>query len=305
MNMRLISELYRKMFLIRVVEEHLLELFSKGKLFGTTHTYIGQEADAAGVISHLKPTDVIFSNHRCHGHYLAFTGDVTGFMLEVTGKVGGVCGGIGGSQHLCRENFYSNGILGGTIPTAVGVAYAEKKLGRGGVTVAFLGDGTLGQGVVYESMNIASLWSLPALFVIENNYYAQSTPSRLQIAGEVASRPRAFGIEVTELTTNDAKVIYETAGQIIDAIRSYNRPACLILNTYRLSAHSKGDDFRDQAEIENWMMKDPLRIMRPRLPDAAAREIEDACHREVEAAIEHSLQAPFSDPAAVYEGVGS
>lgn len=304
MNMSLESELYRKMFLIRIVEEHLLDLFSKGKLFGTTHTYIGQEADAAGVISRLEPTDIVFSNHRCHGHYLALTGDVMGLMQEVMGKAGGVCGGVGGSQHLCKDNFYSNGILGGTIPTAVGVAYAEKKLGRGAVTVSFLGDGTLGQGVVYESMNIASLWSLPVLFVIENNYYAQSTPSRLQIAGEIASRPRAFGIETTELTTNDANIIYDAAGPIIDAIRSENRPACLILNTYRLSAHSKSDDFRDPAEIENWMMKDPLRIMRPRLPDAVAREIEGECHREVESAVEESLRAPFSDPAAVYEGVG-
>jgi 2-oxoisovalerate dehydrogenase E1 component len=152
-------------------------------------------------------------------------------------------------------------------------------------------------------MNIASLWSLPILFVIENNYYAQSTPSRLQIAGEIASRPRAFGIETAELTTNDANIIYDAAGPIIDAVRSENRPACLILNTYRLSAHSKSDDFRDPAEIENWKMKDPLRIMRPRLPDAVAREIEEACHREVDAAIEESLQAPFSDPATVYEGV--
>src|SRR5262249_10934569 len=107
----------------------------------------------------------------------------------------------------------------------------------------------------------------------------------------------------TELTTNDAKVIYDAAGPIIDAIRSENRPACLILNTYRLSAHSKSDDFRDPAEIENWMTKDPLRIMRPRLPDPAAREIEEACHREVDAAVEESLLAPFSDPAAFYEGV--
>jgi TPP-dependent pyruvate/acetoin dehydrogenase alpha subunit len=304
MNKNLESELYRKMFLIRIVEEHLLDLFSKGKLFGTTHTYIGQEADAAGVISRLRPTtDVVFSNHRCHGHYLALTGDVAGLLQEVMGKAGGVCGGVGGSQHLCRDNFYSNGILGGTVPTAAGVAFAEKKLGRDGVTVSFLGDGTLGQGVVYESMNIASLWSLPILFVIENNYYAQSTPSRLQIAGEIASRPRAFGIETAELTTNDAAIIYDAAGPIIDEIRLRSRPACLVLNTYRLSAHSKSDDFRNPGEIENWKMKDPLRIMRPRLPDAVAREIEEACHLEVDAAVEEALQAPFSDPATIYEGV--
>ena len=123
------------------------------------------------------------------------------------GKASGVCGGKGGSQHLCTDGFYSNGVLGGTVPVATGMALAERERGTGAVTVVFIGDGTLGQGVVYESLNIASLWSLPLLFVVENNHYAQSTPSRLTLAGDIADRGAAFGIETAELDTTDVAEI--------------------------------------------------------------------------------------------------
>jgi hypothetical protein len=150
------------MFFIRRFEETLLDLFSLGKLVGTTHTYIGQEANAIGLIDHLDPdVDTIFSNHRCHGHYLAFTDDAFGLLCEVMGKAPGVCGGKGGSQHLCKGNFYSNGVLGSIVPVATGIALAEKRKGTGRGLDVFLGDGTLGEGVTYESLNIASLWQLP------------------------------------------------------------------------------------------------------------------------------------------------
>src|SRR3989337_2518710 len=195
----MVSELatfYERMYFIRRFEETLLDLFGQGKLVGTTHTYIGQEADAVGVISHLDPErDVVFSNHRCHGHYLAFADDPFGLMCEVMGKGPGVCGGKGGSQHLCRGNFYSNGVLGSIVPVATGIALAEKKKGSGAVSTVFLGDGTLGEGVSYESLNMASLWRLPVLFVVENNRYAQTTPIALNLAGEIAPRFRAFGIQ--------------------------------------------------------------------------------------------------------------
>ena len=169
-----LAAFYERMFFIRRFEETLLDLFSLGKLVGTTHTYIGQEANAVGIIDHLDPAvDVVFSNHRCHGHYLAFADDPFGLMCEVMGKGPGVCGGKGGSQHLCRGNFYSNGVLGSIVPVATGIALAEKKKGSGAVSTVFLGDGTLGEGVTYESLNIASLWKLPVLFVVENNHYAQ------------------------------------------------------------------------------------------------------------------------------------
>ena len=201
------------MFFIRRFEETLLDLFSLGKLVGTTHTYIGQEANAVGVIDHLDPdVDTIFSNHRCHGHYLAFTDDAFGLLCEVMGKAPGVCGGKGGSQHLCKGNFYSNGVLGSIVPVATGIALAEKRKGTGAVSTVFLGDGTLGEGVTYESLNIASLWQLPVLFVVENNHYAQSTPVELELAGSIAARGAAFGVEVDELDTTDVEEIHERGG---------------------------------------------------------------------------------------------
>ena len=195
-----LATLYERMLFIRRFEETLLDLFSQGKLVGTTHTYIGQEANGVGIIDHLEPErDVVFSNHRCHGHYLAFTDDAFGLLSEVMGKATGTCGGKGGSQHLCRGNFYSNGVLGSIVPVATGIALAEKRKGTGAVSTVFLGDGTLGEGVTYESLNMASLWKLPVLFVVENNHYAQSTPVELQLAGSIAARAGAFGVETAEL----------------------------------------------------------------------------------------------------------
>ena len=210
-----LATFYERMFFIRRFEETLLDLFSLGKLVGTTHTYIGQEANAVGLIEHLDPDATsIFSNHRCHGHYLAFTDDAFGLLCEVMGKAPGVCGGKGGSQHLCKGNFYSNGVLGSIVPVATGIALAEKQKGTGAVSTVFLGDGTLGEGVTYESLNLASLWQLPVLFVVENNHYAQSTPVELELAGSIAARGAAFGVETDELDTTDVEVIHEAAGAL-------------------------------------------------------------------------------------------
>jgi TPP-dependent pyruvate/acetoin dehydrogenase alpha subunit len=169
------SFLYRSLYRIRRFEETVLDNFPRGIFFGTTHTYIGQEANAVGVITPIRENDVIFSNHRCHGHYLAYGGDPQALFAELMGRLTGVCGGRGGSQHLHWRNFYSNGILGGIIPIATGMAMAEKYKQSGVVTIAFLGDGTLGEGVIYESFNMASLWKAPILYVLENNHIAQTT----------------------------------------------------------------------------------------------------------------------------------
>src|SRR3990172_8139481 len=246
-----LATFYERMYFIRRFEETLLDLFGQGKLVGTTHTYIGQEADAVGVVAHLDPErDVVFSNHRCHGHYLAFSDDAFGLLCEVMGKAPGVCGGKGGSQHLCKGNFYSNGVLGSIVPVATGIALAEKQKGAGAVTTVFLGDGTLGEGVSYESLNMASLWRLPVLFVVENNHYAQSTPVELELAGSIPARGAAFGIEVAELDTTDVAEIHEAASRAVARIREAGEPYFLVLHTYRFSPHSKGDDNRDPAESE-------------------------------------------------------
>jgi len=288
-----LARLYEGMYRIRRLEETLLELFSAGKLVGTTHTCIGQEADAVGVIDHLEPSrDIVFSNHRCHGHYLAFTGDMAGLLGEVMGKATGVCGGKGGSQHLCNGNFYSNGVLGSIVPVATGMALAEAKRGTGAVTTVFLGDGALGQGVVYECLNIASLWRLPVLAVLENNHYAQSTPSRLALAGGIRERAEAFGIETAELDTTDVLEIHAAAARAVERVRASGEPFFLVLHTYRFSPHSKGDDNRDPAEIEARRERDPLKVAGAKLEEPVRLAIEEACERELAEALSAAEAAP-------------
>jgi TPP-dependent pyruvate/acetoin dehydrogenase alpha subunit len=291
-----LARFYEQMVSMRRFEESLLDLFAAGKIDGTVHTYIGQEANAVGLIDHLeRERDVVVSNHRCHGHYLAFTGDGFGLLCEVMGRAGGVCGGKGGSQHLCNGNFYSNGVLGSTVPVAAGMALAEKQRGTGAVTVAFIGDGTLGQGVVYESLNLASLWQLPLLIVVENNFYAQSTPSYLNLAGRIADRGAAFGIETEELSTTDVVEINEAAARIVPRVRETGRPFFLVLNTYRFSPHSKGDDFRDEAEIEAARQRDPLAVAGARLAEEERRAIDEACEQR----LAETIRAADASPPAL------
>ena len=148
---------YQQMVLIRLVEEKLLELFNEGRIHGTTHTSIGQEANAVGILNAIdRDCDIVWSNHRCHGHFLAYSGEIEGLIAEVMGKSSGVSGGRGGSQHLCHRNFHSNGIQGGIVPIAVGSALAKKATGA--IAIVFLGDGTMGEGLVYESLNLAALY---------------------------------------------------------------------------------------------------------------------------------------------------
>ena len=177
--------------LVRLVEEQLLALFAAGRISGTTHTCIGQELSAVALARSLdRERDIIFSNHRCHGHYLAWTGDVEGLLAEVMGKSTGACGGLGGSQHLHGRGFFSNGVQGGIVPVAAGLAFAQKLDGRGGIVAACIGDGTLGEGTVYETFNIASKWQLPLLILLENNLYAQSTSQTETLAGDICAGPR-------------------------------------------------------------------------------------------------------------------
>ena len=290
-----LATLYQRMYFIRRFEETLLDLFSQGKLVGTTHTYIGQEANGVGVIDHLDPeVDVVFSNHRCHGHYLAFTDDAFGLLSEVMGRATGVCGGKGGSQHLCRGNFYSNGVLGSIVPVATGIGLAEKVKGTGAVSTVFLGDGTLGEGVTYESLNLASLWTLPVLFVVENNHYAQSTPIELELAGSIPARAEAFGVEVTALNTTDVEEVHEAAGRAVARIRETGAPFFLVLDTYRFSPHSKGDDNRDPAEIEERRKHDPLLVSGARIADDERRQLEEACERRLVEVVEAAEAAPLA-----------
>ncbi|MFN8122629.1 MAG: thiamine pyrophosphate-dependent dehydrogenase E1 component subunit alpha [Thermoleophilia bacterium] len=291
------AERYRRMYLIRRFEETLLDMFSQGLLVGTTHTCIGQEADAVGVIGHLRPgLDQVVSNHRCHGHYIAFTGDLSGLAAEVMGRSGGTCSGRGGSQHLCRDGFYTNGVQGSIVPLATGIALAERERGAGAVTTVFIGDGTLGQGAVYECLNMASLWRLPLLIVVENNRYAQTTPVELAVAGTVPDRARAFGVDAAHVETTDVEEIHVVAGELVDHVRS-GRPAVLSIDTYRLRAHSKGDDVRDPAEVDARWAAEPLAVAGARLDPALRAGLEADADRE----LAEALAVAHASPVAVLE----
>lgn len=261
--------MYETMALIRAVETSLLDLFSKGKLRGTVHTGIGQEAIAAGVVAALDlDRDVLCSNHRGHGHYLAYCGDARGLIAEIMGRADGVCKGVGGSQHLHKKNFYSNGILGGMAPVSVGMAMAEKTRKSGAIVVQFAGDGALAEGAFYEAFNMAALWKLPYMLVVEDNGYAQSTPKALEQAGRLADRAKPFGIRVIEADGNDAEAVHEAAETLAEHIRSGQGPGVLYCTTYRLAPHSKGDDIRDKAEIADAWTREPLVNARAKLaPD--------------------------------------
>lgn len=285
---------YRPLYLIRRFEEIVLENFPRGVFFGTTHTYIGQEADAVGVLSHLQAQDIVFSNHRGHGHFLAYGGSPQALFAEMMGKATGVCGGRGGSQHLQWRNFYSNGIQGGIAPVAAGMALAEKRKRSDAVAVCFLGDGTLGEGAVYEALNLASLWQAPILYVVEDNRIAQTTPTDLALAGEMDLRFAAFGIPVAELDTSDVLEISSVAERILADVRTRQTPHALILHTCRFSPHSKGDDTRSPDEVVALRQtRDPLAIHAPRLSVTTRAGIETEVNTLLAAAFQQALDDPY------------
>lgn len=289
-----IESLYEQMYLIRVFEEKLYELFSKGLLFGTTHGYIGQEANAVACIDNLdKEIDIIFSNHRCHGHYIAYSGEVLGLLGELMGKEVGLCAGRGGSQHINFKNFYSNGVQGGIVSNAAGMALAEKLKGTDSITVVFIGDGTLGEGEVYEILNMASLWSIPILIVCENNRYAQSTKIENNLAGNILSRANAFGISSNEVTSTNVEELHPVFAHAVNYVRKVKRPFFQLINTYRFCSHSKSDDGRDPKEIELYKPFDPLKITSKNIEVEVLNRIHQHCHDTIESAYQLSLNSAF------------
>ena len=283
-------DLYKRMFLIRTVEQSLLDLFSKGLLSGTVHTCIGQEACSVGVFSVCDlEKDIFFSNHRGHGHFLSYTNDPKGLIAEVMGQKEGVCEGVGGSQHLQTGNLYTNGIQGAGMPIVAGMAMAEKIKNTKAIVIVFIGDGTFGEGTVYETLNILSLWKLPVLVVVENNQYAQTTHKSLQHAGNLETRGVTFGIETV---VSDGMNVYEVAkaaGELVARIKEDFNPRILHLNTYRFSPHSKGDDFRDVSEINSYKLKDPLLQFKQRFSEFNYIEIEKEIVSRVELIIDELL----------------
>jgi len=284
------ERLYRRMRFIRRFEESLLDLFERGLLNGTTHACIGQEADAVAIMEHLGEDDHVFSNHRCHGHFLARTGDALGLMAEIMGKPEGVCGGIGGSQHLCAPGFMSNGIQGGIVPSAAGIALAKQLDGSDGLSVVFIGDGTLGEGATYETLNLASLWKLPLVVVLEDNEWAQSTPSSANLAGSISARFVAFGIPVFEIDSTDVEELDGVAERALAQARTQTGPVAIAIHTYRLCHHSKNDDNRPADEVAARWELDPIKIHGRRL-DPSSRAAIDT---EVESALQDVIDRALS-----------
>lgn len=280
--------LYEKMLLIRLFEETLLKLFSLGHLRGTVHTCLGQEACAVGVVGALDSArDTVCSNHRGHGHFLAFNEDTRGLLAEVLGLKFGICGGKGGSQHLHVKNFYSNGILGGMVPVTTGIALAQKLAGEKGISAVFVGDGAMSEGVIYEAMNMASLWQLPLLLVIEHNQIAQSTPWILEHGSAIEGRPVAFGVPTETVDGNDVQAVRMLTEKTVAEMRETSGPRCLLLHTYRLGPHSKGDDNRSREEIAAHRANDPLKRAEADLAKSVIAHIQTLCQTHIKNLLAH------------------
>ncbi|WP_377271347.1 thiamine pyrophosphate-dependent dehydrogenase E1 component subunit alpha [Peterkaempfera sp. SMS 1(5)a] len=258
------------MLTIRAFELKLLELFERGMLNGTTHTCLGQEYIPVAMEGLLAPGDHVFSNHRGHGHYLARYRDPEGLLAEIMGREGAVCGGVGGSQHIRRERYVSTGVQGESLPVACGVALHLKRVEPGSLACVYVGDGTFGEGAVYEALNLASLWGLPLLVVVENNGIAQSTPTGRHLAGGIAGRAAAFGVEYRFTDSVDVAGIRRLLAPAVEAVRG-GVPLVVEFATQRLGPHSKGDDTRSAEQVERlraagWyagcVARDPERVGR-------------------------------------------
>jgi acetoin:2,6-dichlorophenolindophenol oxidoreductase subunit alpha len=309
--------MYEQMFKIRNFEEHVNELYQSAKMPGLAHLYIGEEAIAVGVCEALNREDYITSTHRGHGHCLAKGASVDKMFCELLGKEPGYCRGKGGSMHIADQdtgNLGANAIVGGSSAIATGAAFASKRLGNGRVAVCFFGEGALGQGLVYESMNMAQLWKLPVIYVCENNLYNEYTHHSESTAGSMTARAEAFGILTVELNGQNVREVHETARKLVERARNGEGPAFMLCNTYRYLGHHVGDIsreyYRSKDEELKWRNEhDPLMLLsnwliENGLADAGiVEQIESQVQGEVEAAVEYALNAPFPAPEEVSKHV--
>lgn len=253
------TKIFHKAYQINQLETALLALFGKGELRGTIHTCLGQEMISAVFAQLVSTDDVVFSNHRCHGHFLAKHDSPYQLITEIMGKADGVVQGRGGSQHLITSTFYANGILGGATALACGRAFAMKKKKETGITVCFLGDGALHEGLVYEAMNIAAKWHLPILFILENNQIAQSTAQAETLAGSIQGRAEAFGLNYLKADIWNIDELFKQMQQGFSQARNF-QASFLEVGCYRLAPHSKSDDHRPESEREHHRSIDPLLV---------------------------------------------
>jgi 2-oxoisovalerate dehydrogenase E1 component len=252
------KSLINQAVLIREVESSFLRLFSEGRLRGTIHTCVGQEFTGVSVGKFLKESDWVTSNHRCHGHFIAKTGNWRGLIDELIGKSEGISHGIGSSQHLFEPGFMSNGPQGSLLPVAAGLALSAIKKKTNDLVLSFIGEGTLGEGIVYETLNLSSVMKLPHIILCENNLYSQSTPQSSSMVGSITDRAKAFGWTCIEANTWDVEDLFTRVNHAIEGVRQGQGPCFINIATYRLNAHSKGDDNRPSDEIATFKELDPL-----------------------------------------------
>jgi len=303
---------YRQMLKIRLFEEKTNELYTSAKMPGLAHLYIGEEAIAVGVCEALRQDDYITSTHRGHGHCLAKGAKLDKMFSELLGKVDGYCRGKGGSMHIADQdtgNLGANGIVGGSAGIATGAALSIKMRASDQVAVCFFGDGALGQGLFYESMNMAQLWNLPVIYVCENNLYGEYTPTSKSTSGNLLARAEAFGMDNVEINGQDVRLVYQTVQRLVERARAGEGPTFLLCRTYRFRGHHVGDidrSYRSREEEEKWQTEnDPLKILSDWLVSDKMVEldlfsqIEDEVRAQVEAAVTFALNASFPDEMEV------
>ncbi len=308
-------EMLETMQRIRAFEERAQELFADGEIPSTVHLYIGQEAIAAGVCAVLDRDDYITSTHRGHGHCLAKGHEPDRMMAELFGKETGYCGGKGGSMHIASPelgNLGANGVVAGGIPIGVGAALSSQLYGDGEVSVSFFGDGALAQGSFHEALNLAALWDLPFVGVVEDNKYGEMTPREIQQSvSDLTKRAEAYGIPGTEVDGMGVEAVYSNAEAAIERARSGEGPSLLVCDTYRFRGHYEGDDceYRPEGEFEEWQSRDPLERYPERLIDdgvLSESEWEEMCAEievEIDEAVEFARESPMPEPEAAYEGL--
>jgi pyruvate dehydrogenase E1 component alpha subunit len=309
--------LYEQMLTIRLFEEHVNQLYLTARMPGLAHLYSGEEAIAVGVCAALRRDDYITSTHRGHGHCLAKGASVDRMFAELLGKAAGYCKGKGGSMHIADQdtgNLGANAIVGGGAGLATGAAMSSKMRGSDQVAVCFFGDGALGQGVLYELMNMAALWKYPVIYVCENNHYNEYTHNSETTAGSMIGRAMAFGVYSESVDGQDVRAVEETARRLVERARRGEGPAFLLCDTYRYYGHHVGDIqrayYRSKDEEEDWKAnRDPLKILQNwllehHLADAETfAQIEQRVEAEVSAGEQFALDAPYPDPSEVAQDV--
>ncbi len=310
-------ELYRKMLLIRIFEEHARDLYMKNMMRGATHMYIGEEAIAVGACAALNPDDTITSTHRGHGHVLAKGGDPKRMMAELLGKATGYCKGRGGSMHIADLDLGilgANGIVGGGMGIASGAAFAAKYRNDGKVSVCFFGDGAINQGVFHETANMAGLWKLPLIYVCERNLFSEfSYSDRFFADQDLTRRALPFGFPGICVDGNDVLAVHQAAAEAVARARRGEGPTLIVANSYRIMGHTIGDPltYRQKGEAEQWQdpARDPILrfksvlLERQAVEESRLESMEADVRREIEAAVQFALESPEPELEVLWEDV--